>query len=509
MLEEHARNAQNPFGELPDPIEELQNPIINLEEILRICDFLKINSNTLSEAYGELQGLDKSRNSISYIGSWVNANEIKSTTVAAILKLIITATIEVTTLSSSLRTDCVKLRDLQSDSQGIINKHQDSIQNLMDRTTFLENKADQNLSNSFGFTNDRVQALETNLGSRLEEISRRLDDVVLQQRDIIGRVGELGEQGSIHERRLLELNDKVKQSMREINDCTATAAKSLETSAQSFSATRELQTESMRASRTVQQATQEALASLNERIDKQDSEIRSLRSVRQPIDYEGFLDRQRLEGDRTNDKTAELLAQLQAAYFEISNTRTEVSRKLQEISDSHGTDYRSFERVMANLSDGLQTCQSDLHKLRAETAQSVNELVSRLATNARPQPEADHHTAGIKSLVTSLESRLQSIAELVKDKLDASRFYSVLTDLQTQRSNKMQETCQPDNLTAIISRSEGLTTEILDLKKKIAETLSETNEVKTETLKCLIEVRAIETRLKSGAQPAEAVETRI
>jgi len=96
----------------------------------------------------------------------------------------------------------------------------------------------------------------------------------------------------------------------------------------------------------------------------------------------------------------------------------------------------------------------------------------------------------------------------MKDKLDTSRLQSALTELQAQRPDKMQETCQPDNLTAIISRSEGLTTEILDLEKRITEKLSETKEAKAETLKCLAEVRAIETRLKSNARPVGTVETR-
>ena len=100
------------------------------------------------------------------------------------------------------------------------------------------------------------------------------------------------------------------------------------------------------------------------------------------------------------------------------------------------------------------------------------------------------------------------MAELVNGKLDASRLHSALTDLQAQKLDKMQETCQPDNLTAIISHSEGLTTEILDLKKRIAEALLETNEAKAETLKFLIEIRAIEARLKSDARPVEAMRTR-
>ena len=163
---------------------------------------------------------------------------------------------------------------------------------------------------------------------------------------------------------------------------------------------------------------------------------------------------------------------------------------------------------MADLSDGLQTCQSDLHKFRGETNQSLNRLVSELDTSVRSQPVTDHHFAEIKLLVTSLETRLQNVAELMKGKLDTSRLHSALTDLQVQRPDKVQETCQPDNLTAIISHSEGLTTEILDLKKRIAETLSETNEAKAETLKCLVEIRAIEARLKSDARPVGAMRTR-
>ena len=47
MLEEHMRKAQDPVGELPDPI-------INLEEILGICNLVGINSDALTEAYGKL-----------------------------------------------------------------------------------------------------------------------------------------------------------------------------------------------------------------------------------------------------------------------------------------------------------------------------------------------------------------------------------------------------------------------------------------------------------------------
>ena len=295
--------------------------------------------------------------------------------------------------------------------------------------------------------------------------------------------------------------------MGELSNCTAIATRSLETSAQSFAATRELQTENMKASKTVQQTMQEALISLKERIDKQDSEIRSLHSARRPVD-EGFLDRQRLDGDRLNDKISELSTQLYAAQFELSNTKAEVNRKLQEISDSHGANRHSIERAMADLSAGLQTCQSDLHKFRGETDQSLNRLVSELDTSNRSQPVTDHHFAEVKRLVTPLETRLQNVAELVNGKLDTSRLHSALTDLQVQKPDKVQETCQPDNLTAIISHSEGLTTEILGLKKRIAETLSETNEAKAETLKCLVEVKAIEAKLKSDTRPVGPMRTR-
>ena len=154
---------------------------------------------------------------------------------------------------------------------------------------------------------------------------------------------------------------------------------------------------------------------------------------------------------------------------------------------------------MANLSDGLQICQSELHKFREETTQSLNRLGSELTTIVRSQPVTDHLIAEIKLLVTSLESRLQNVAELMKGKLDISRLHSALTDLQTQRPDKVQEICQSDNLTTIISHSEGLTTEILDLKKGIKEKLLETNEAKAETLKYLVEIRAIEARLKPDA----------
>jgi hypothetical protein len=299
------------------------------------------------------------------------------------------------------------------------------------------------------------RAVQLTTQEALASVNERLDNVVQQQRNIVDRVGELGERGNLHERGLLELSDKVKQSVRELNNCTDIASKSLESSAQSFTAVRELQTESMRASRTIQLTTQDALASLNERLNKQDSEIRSLHFVRQQVGFEGSLDRQRREGDRADERISEISTRLDAACFEVSSTKTEVGRKLQEISDSHVANYRSFERVVANISDGLQTCQSDLHRLRAETTQGVDRLVSELTANSQHRPEADNHSTEIKLLVTPLESRLQNIAELMKDELDKSCLHSVMADLQTQRSDKMQETSQPDSLTAIISRSEG------------------------------------------------------
>jgi predicted GNAT family N-acyltransferase len=335
---------------------------------------------------------------------------------------------------------------------------------------------------------ERIDKQDSEIRSqRLEEVGRRLNDIALQQRNISDQVGELGERGSVQERGLQELNDKMKRSMRELSDCTAMATKSMETSAQSFTVTRDFQAENMRMSRAAQQTVQEALASLNERIDKQGSEIRSLYSVRKPVDYEGLLDRQRMDGDRINDRISDLLAQLKTAHLEISDVKVEVSqklqeigRKLQEVSDSRGANHHSFERAVANLSNGLQTCQSGLSKLAAETTQSTSNLVSGLAESVRSQSGTDRRIAEIKLLVTSMEARIQSVAEDIKDKLDTSRLHSALIDLQAQRPDRTQEICQPDSLTAIISRSEGLTTEILSLEKRITETLSETNEAKAE-----------------------------
>jgi hypothetical protein len=204
-----------------------------------------INSGPLMEAYAKLQSSDRSRNSLFYVGNWVNANEIKSAIVAMILTVIIEGTKEANANCSNLRTGCLELQKLHTDSQMTLNKHQDSIRNLMDQTTFLKNKADQDLNNSLGFTNDRVQALEANLGARLEEVNRRLDDMALQQRGIMDRVGELSEHRNIREIALLELSDKMEQSMKELGDCTAIATKSLEISTQCFTIARESQSESV------------------------------------------------------------------------------------------------------------------------------------------------------------------------------------------------------------------------------------------------------------------------
>ena len=216
MITRYSKNICEKLRTLPKnlgELGELLDPIINLVELLEICNFLEINSGALTEAYGKLKSPDGSGKDISYIGSWISANEIKGVTVAAILGMIIAGTREVNAHCSDLRKGCVELRDLHTDSQRIRdNGHQDSIQNLIDRAASLENKTDQYLNNSIGFTNDRMQALEINLGTRLEELSRRLDDVAVQQRNIVGRVGELGERGDIHERGLLELNDKLRQS---------------------------------------------------------------------------------------------------------------------------------------------------------------------------------------------------------------------------------------------------------------------------------------------------------
>jgi len=222
------------------------------------------------------------------------------------------------------------------------------IQNLVDQIAFVESKTDQNLSNSIGFTNDLVQALETNLGTRLEEISRRLDDVTQRQRNIVDRVGGLGEHGNILERRLLELNDKVEQSMRELSNCTATAAKSLETSVQSFTAARELQTESMRASKTVQQTTQEALASLNERIDKQDSEIRSLHSKR----LEGIgrrLDDVALQQRNVLDRVGKLDERGDIHERGLLELNDKVKQSMREPSDCTAIAKRSLETSAQSL----------------------------------------------------------------------------------------------------------------------------------------------------------------
>ena len=140
---------------------------------------------------------DGSRNSISYVGSWINANEIKSVAVSAILRIIITGTREMNNYCSNLTTGFVETDENYTPTlRGILNGHQDSIQNLVDRTVFLENKTgpvSQTTLSILRMTGYKPSRLS--LSTRLEEISRRLDDVALQQRNIAGRVGELGERG--------------------------------------------------------------------------------------------------------------------------------------------------------------------------------------------------------------------------------------------------------------------------------------------------------------------------
>jgi len=224
--------------------------------------------------------------------------------------------------------------------------------------------------------------------------------------------------------------------------------------------------------------------------------------MRRPIDYEGFLDRQRVDGDRTNDKISELTTQLNAAHFEISNTKAEVNRKLQEISDSHGANRRSFEREMANLSGGLQTCQTDLHKFREEAARTLESKLQVLDEQLKSKLDSSHLQEVLADVQKHMEAKLQDIEGQVRDKLDTSHLQKVVSDAQTRRSDRTLDACQPDNLTAIISHSEGLTAEILDMKRRLTETLAESKDIKAEAFKYLTEVKAIDARINAIREQA-------
>ena len=64
--------------------------------------------------------------------------------------------------------------------------------------------AQQTMQEALAFLNGRMEKQDSEIRSlysvRFEEIGRRFDDVALQQRSIVDRVGRLGEHGETHER---------------------------------------------------------------------------------------------------------------------------------------------------------------------------------------------------------------------------------------------------------------------------------------------------------------------
>ena len=76
-----AKKSQEMVQE-PQKEESKLQPIFNIEEVVDLCTFVGIDSNFLLRAYSKLRSVSDPQDYVSYIGDWLNANEVKGMTIA-------------------------------------------------------------------------------------------------------------------------------------------------------------------------------------------------------------------------------------------------------------------------------------------------------------------------------------------------------------------------------------------------------------------------------------------
>ena len=102
---------------------------MNLDDLLGLCDLLKMDPGSIIGAYNRLQA-DWMKDDAVFLTSWLNAGEARNTTVSSILKMVVQGARDLNTGLSNLQAVHVELRNLHDDTRTNLRECRDSVRAL-------------------------------------------------------------------------------------------------------------------------------------------------------------------------------------------------------------------------------------------------------------------------------------------------------------------------------------------------------------------------------------------
>ena len=397
-----ASNSQEMVQETQKQASMFPQPIINIGEILDLCNFAEIHSDLLVNAYTRLRTTCNPQDSLIYIGDWLNANEIKSTTLAKVL-LKFAETVKGTYgLQPGLKSDYDKLHNLYTSSHRLLEGNQEIIASLEKEVKGFKSLAEelryaQNVSNDFTVdlklqTAFEIDALRRQIKERTDEIDQNVQTSLARQREAVDDAIRMAEF-----KRAQEVEYRSQTEQQRINDWNNIIAEIKHfQEAEACSNREKIEDITGRLS--------EATSLLRRAVEKSEESHTEMRRIIAE-ESASFLTMQRLSSDELEllkSRVERLESEIPLSY-PASN-----SSDIDDVLERRGL-HRIGEELI-DLTLRVNSCLSDLGGFKRETYQCIRELSGSVEV-IQHESFAAPQWSKINTLISSLESRLMALEQ--------------------------------------------------------------------------------------------------
>ena len=167
----HAVKPQDMVQEPQRQTTNFPHPVINLGDILDLCQFAEIDSDLLLSAYTKLRDTNDQMDSFSFIGDWINANEVKSNTITKVVMRFGGAIRNNHNFCSGLKGDCENLEIMYFDSQKSLQENRKTIAALEEGINWLKIQVGE-MKEALGASNELAFECRASIQRILGELSQ-------------------------------------------------------------------------------------------------------------------------------------------------------------------------------------------------------------------------------------------------------------------------------------------------------------------------------------------------
>jgi ubiquitin C-terminal hydrolase len=431
----HAVKPQDMVQEPQRQATNFPHPIINLGDILDLCQFAEIDPDLLLSAYTKLRDTNDQMDSFSFIGDWINANEVKSNTFTKVVMKFGGAIKNNHEFCSGLKGHCENLEVMYFNSQESLQENRKTITALEEGIHRLQIQAGE-MKEALGASNELAfecrASVQTILGElsqiwlvtkETRELTERNTKLILDEckREAVIDAEALKLQFA---QRIEEIGKIVDASLIQHRGMVDEAIKMAE-----FKHAQEVEYRS--------QAEQARITEWNSKLTKiehaQDSEIRdAIQKVTKELSEATSLSRKAMvKSEETHSEMRKALNEdaraasmrQESSASDVDKLRVKLERLESEISLRRSTlqpldveellARKGLDKIREEFSGlliKLDLFHSDFRGFKTETSRRMQDL-SESQGAVRCEPEVTTQLTEFKSLIGSLESRLLALEQ--------------------------------------------------------------------------------------------------